>query len=132
MKRLLLALSVLLAACQPAEPAPEPAPSADAAPSASAPMLPTLLVRHQVEDYARWKAGFDAHSVARSAAGSRGGRLYRNADDSTEVVIAVQFETLDQARAFAGSDDLRETMAELGVADQPDVYFLDVAEDFAQ
>lgn len=132
---LVLPLLLVLAACQPAEPAPEAdvaAAPAEAAPAATAPMLPTLLVRHKVEDYGVWKEGFDAHGVARGAAGSQGGRLYRNADDPSELVIAVRFETLDQARAFAASDDLRETMAELGVADQPDVYFLDATEDFAQ
>jgi hypothetical protein len=31
-------------------------------------------------------------------------------------------------RRFAGSDDLRETMQRAGVADQPDIYFLEEVE----
>jgi hypothetical protein len=34
-------------------------------------------------------------------------------------------DALDRAREFIASDDLRKTMGEAGISDQPDVYFLD-------
>lgn len=87
--------------------------------------MPYLLVRHRVADFARWKPGFDGHGAVRRASGSKGGLLLRNHDDPNEVVILLEFEDLERARAFAGSDDLREKMREVGVVDQPDLYFLD-------
>ncbi len=43
--------------------------------------MPYILVRHKVEDYAKWKPVFDEHGAARKAIGSKGGYLFRNIDD---------------------------------------------------
>ena len=90
--------------------------------------MPHLLIRHKVQDYARWKPLFDEHGATRRANGSKGGHLYRNAGDPNEVVILLEWDDLGKARQFAGSDDLRETMQRAGVADHPDVYFLEEIE----
>ena len=92
---------------------------------------PQILIRHKVSDYEAWKRVFEDHSVTRASHGSLGGRLFRNADDSSEVVMLLEVEDLDRAREFVASDDLREKMAEAGVSDQPDVYFLAPEEAFA-
>ena len=87
-----------------------------------------LLVRHKVEDYERWKPGFDEHGATRTETGFKGGRLFRNADDPNETVILLEWDELDNARQFAQSEDLRETMQRLGVAEQPDIFFLEEVE----
>jgi hypothetical protein len=40
-------------------------------------------------------------------------------------VILIEWEDLEKARQFAQSEDLRETMERAGVAEQPDIYFLE-------
>ena len=87
-----------------------------------------LLVRHKVEDYERWKPGFEDHGATRKESGSKGVRLFRNADDPNETVIITEWDDLEKARQFAQSDDLRETMQRLGVAEQPDILFLEEVE----
>lgn len=87
--------------------------------------MPYLLIRHKVEDYAKWKPVFDDHSNARKAAGSKGGYLFRNANDGNEVMIVLEVEDLERCRQFVESDDLKETMQKSGVADIPDVYYLE-------
>ncbi len=52
----------------------------------------------------------------------------RNADYSNELVILLEWDSLENARRFANADDLREAMQRAGVADQPDVYFLEEVE----
>lgn len=89
--------------------------------------MPYLLIRHRVGDYATWKPGFDDHSDARRAAGSHSGRVLRNADDPSELFLLFEVVDLDRARAFVASDDTREKMQAAGVADQPDVFFLEEA-----
>ena len=49
----------------------------------------------------------------------------RNAEDPNELVILLEWDSLDNARQFANADKLREAMQRAGVADQPDVYFLE-------
>jgi hypothetical protein len=91
--------------------------------------MPDLLVRHKVEDYERWKPVFDHdHGATRARRGSKGGRILRNADELNELVILLEWDSLENARRFANADDLREAMQRAGVADQPDVYFLEEVE----
>ena len=52
----------------------------------------------------------------------------RNANDPNELVILFEWDSLENARRFANADDLREAMQQAGVADQPDVYFLEEIE----
>lgn len=90
-----------------------------------------MIIRHKVEDYGKWKAVFDAHSTTRKAGGCRGGHLFRNADNPNELIIVWDWDTLENARKFAASPDLREVMGKAGVSDRPDVYFLEEVERLA-
>ena len=90
--------------------------------------MPYLLVRANVEDYETWKPGFDEHAATREENGSKGGNLFRSADDPNEVVIILAWNDLEEARRFASSEDLREAMQRHGVVGQPDIYFLEEIE----
>jgi len=87
-----------------------------------------LLIRHKVEDYARWKAAYDEHEAARKAGGSQGERLFRSAGDPNEVVALLEWDELGKARRFAESDDLRQVMRRAGVAERPELHFLEAVE----
>ena len=87
-----------------------------------------IFVRHKVEDYGKWKPVFDEHGATREAMGSKGGYLFRNIDDPNEVVMFIEVDDLEKAREFIQSEDLREAMQRSGVADKPDVYFLDLVD----
>jgi heme-degrading monooxygenase HmoA len=91
--------------------------------------MPYLLVRHKVEDYERWKPVFDHdHGATRARRGSKGGWILRNADDPNELVILLEWDSVENARHFADADELQDAMRRAGVADQPDVYFLEEVE----
>lgn len=90
--------------------------------------MPFMTVRHEVQDYAAWKQAFDEHAPMRREMGSKGGYILRNADDPNELIVMMEVEDLDKARAFAASDELRQAMERAGVADQPDIYFMDLAD----
>ncbi len=90
--------------------------------------MPYLLVRHKVEDYAKWKPVYDQHATTRKASGGQGAQLFRNATDPNELVILFEWDDLERARQFAQSEDLRQAMQRAGVADQPDIYFLEEVE----
>ncbi len=86
-----------------------------------------VIVNHTVADYARWKALFDADGANRQAGGSRGGQLFRSADDPNEVVMLFEWD-LEQARQFSQREELRAKMQEAGVLNPPDFYFLEEIE----
>ena len=87
--------------------------------------MPSLLIRHKVEDYAGWKAVFDEHAATRRANGSQGGRLFRDAADPDEILVLLEWDDVERARLFADSDDLREPMGRAGVTDRPDIWVLE-------
>jgi quinol monooxygenase YgiN len=87
-----------------------------------------LLVRHTVQDYAKWKPVFDEHGKTRKAAGSSAAVIYRNSDKPNEVVVLTQWPNKDAARKFASSEDLKTVMQRAGVMGQPDVVTLEEVE----
>ncbi|MFQ6031095.1 MAG: antibiotic biosynthesis monooxygenase family protein [Dehalococcoidia bacterium] len=91
-----------------------------------------LVVRHKVSDYSQWRPIYDQHGVARKAAGCQGTQVFRSSSDPNEVIALLDWDSHENARKFAESADLRETMQKAGVIDQPDIYFLDDAGRTAQ
>jgi hypothetical protein len=83
-----------------------------------------VMIRHKVRDFTAWKVGFDAHAPKRAEAGLSDKQLLRGAQDANEVVLLFEAKDLNRAKAFIESADLRDTMQAFGVADKPDVYFL--------
>lgn len=83
-----------------------------------------MLIRHKVRDFSAWKPAFDTHREKRVEAGLTDKQLLRGASDPNEIVLLLEVEDLNRARAFAESADLRETMQKAGVAGKPDIYFL--------
>jgi len=57
---------------------------------------------HTVGDYAEWKRVFDTDPLGREASGVRRYSIERPLDDEHTVIGELDFETLDEAEAFAG------------------------------
>lgn len=87
-------------------------------------MASYMSIRHKVRDFNAWKPAFDTHRAKRVEAGLTDKQLLRGASDPNEVVILLEAKDVNRARAFSESADLRETMQKAGVADKPDIYFL--------
>ncbi len=88
-----------------------------------------LYVRHSVENYAKWKEGFDTHAAARQAAGATDETyVMRNVDDPNEITAILGWSDLEKARAFTQSASLKEAMQKAGVTGPPEVRFLEAAE----
>ncbi len=83
-----------------------------------------LLIRHKVKDFLVWKQGYDAHLPKRTEAGLSEKYLLRGDADPNEVILLFEAQDLSRAKAFTGSAELRERMKNLGVANQPEFYFL--------
>ena len=62
---------------------------------------------------------------AERTAGLSNPRVFRSADDKSEIVVVFDTKDTKTAKDFAASPDLRETMAKAGVMDDPTIYFLD-------
>jgi heme-degrading monooxygenase HmoA len=78
--------------------------------------MPYLFEKHKVRDYVRWRKVFDADTKNREAAGCRGVRIFRNAEDPEEVVVLFEWDSLERARRRIESARLGEVFDKAGVS----------------
>ncbi len=89
--------------------------------------MTTLLVRHKVKDFAKWKAAYESVDAFHRTHGVKSAQILRGAEDPNEVVILTEFENIAKAHEFAQLDELKQIMERAGVADRPEVHFLEHA-----
>jgi heme-degrading monooxygenase HmoA len=87
-----------------------------------------IHVRQSVEDYAKWKEGFDNHAAARQASGATD-EVYvmHNVDDPNEITVILGWNDVAKAREFTQSASLKEAMQKAGVTGIPEIRFLETA-----
>jgi heme-degrading monooxygenase HmoA len=82
-----------------------------------------VVVRHNVEDYSKWKPVYDEHAAFRKQTGSTGARVLRDTNDPTNVIVITEWPSMEAAQTFASSPSLHEAMGRAGVTGRPDVFF---------
>jgi heme-degrading monooxygenase HmoA len=87
--------------------------------------MPHMMVHHKVRDFTQWKPFFDRHESTRKAGGSKRAQVFQNIDDPTDVFIVMEWDSLENAKKFAMSDDVKKTMEQAGVIGNPHVHFLE-------
>jgi len=83
-----------------------------------------VLIHHEVADFAAWKAVFDSNLDWRQKHGERSCRIFRGAEKANDLTLFFEWESLDSARAFLASDELKAKMASAGVKGPPHPHFL--------
>jgi hypothetical protein len=58
-----------------------------------------LFGHFDVGDYDQWKQGFDSDPAGRKQAG-KGHMVYRSVDNPSDVFVAVEFASADDAKSF--------------------------------
>ena len=81
----------------------------------------TMIIRHKVADYAKWKTGYESHDSFRLANGLHNYVIARGTEDPNTLLIAVKMDDVGKAKAFAASPDLKAKMKEVGVIGAPSV-----------
>jgi quinol monooxygenase YgiN len=83
-----------------------------------------LFVHHKVQDYSAWRKVFDALASTRAQFGSTGQQVFQSPTDPNEITILTDWNSVEEAKAYATSAELKEGMKNAGVISQPDVMFL--------
>lgn len=86
-----------------------------------------IFVRHDVEDFATWKKGYDEAAQFQREGGVIDEAVYQGVDDPNDVTVIHDFNTFDEARAFATDPELKEKMDALGVTGTPQIWFAERA-----
>ena len=85
--------------------------------------MATLFVRHTVADYATWRRIFDAFAPTQDALGVTDKAVYQSAENANDITVTHEFATLEAARAFASSHELKAAMHDAGVTSAPTIWF---------
>jgi len=88
----------------------------------------TIVVRHTVASFDKWKAGFDGHESVRKKYGWTSATVLTDAADPTHIVVVGKVKSLAQAKDFTKEPSLKEVMQKAGVTSAPDIAFLKVVE----
>jgi hypothetical protein len=91
--------------------------------------MATMIVKHKVASFESWKQAFDGMTQERKKHGWLGHIVLRDATDPNVVTIVNRVRTLDGAKAYGGSAELRTAMQKAGVLSAPEISFLDDAEE---
>jgi len=83
-----------------------------------------VIVRHKVSDFSRWKESFDSHLSTRKQGGEIGFHLFQDVDDPRDVTLLLDWDSVEHARKFMDSEDLRGRMQQAGVVGAPDVRYI--------
>jgi antibiotic biosynthesis monooxygenase (ABM) superfamily enzyme len=85
--------------------------------------MATMFVRHKVKDFKAWKKTYDEFDTTRRGLGVTGDGVYQAEGNPNDVTVYHEFATLDAAKAFASSSELKNTMEKAGVVGAPDIWF---------
>ena len=81
-----------------------------------------LFVRHEVADYGVWRKAFDAFAPTARKLGAVNGAVYRSADNANDVTVNHDFRSVEKAKAFAASPELKAAMEKAGVKGAPQIW----------
>jgi len=85
--------------------------------------MATMFVRHTVADYAAWRRIFDAFAPTQEAMGVTDKAVYQAVDNANDITVKHDFATVEDAKAFAGSAELKAAMQDAGVTSAPTIWF---------
>ena len=69
-----------------------------------------LIITHNVGDFDTFKSVFLDDEERRKRLGSRSARVYRMADDHTDIRVVLEFDTVEQATHHAEGLELHEAI----------------------
>ena len=69
-----------------------------------------VLIEHRVGDFETFMQVYVDDAERRARLGCKGGVVFRVADDPDNVIVMLEWETVEGARDFAGSLELEQAM----------------------
>src|SRR5438093_171455 len=78
-----------------------------------------VFVRHEVNDYAAWRKVYNDFDATRKKMGVIAQAVYQSADNPNDVTITHDFKSMDKAKAFAESAELKGAMEKAGLKGPP-------------
>lgn len=86
-----------------------------------------ILIKHKVNDYPVWKAVFDNFADFRKSSGELTHQILHTTDNPNDLTLFLKWDSADNAKTFLSSSELKSAMQKAGVAEEPNIQFLNEA-----
>ncbi len=86
-----------------------------------------LYVQFKVADYPKFRVVFDEQTTTRTKFGCSDQSVFHVAGDANDVVVLTGWPSVEKARAYTQSPELKQAMQNAGVTSQPTVLLLEEA-----
>ena len=86
-----------------------------------------ILIKHKVNDYPVWKAVFDNFADFRKSSGEQTHQILHTADNSNDLTLFFKWDSVENAKTFLSSSELKTAMQKAGVSEEPNIQFLNEA-----
>lgn len=83
-----------------------------------------MIVSHKVENYKSWKPVHERSATTKQSYGWTKCAVFAIDGDQNHIMVMEQFASLERARAYAASNELRDEMAAGGVSSNPEIRFV--------
>jgi hypothetical protein len=87
-------------------------------------MATTIINTHKVENFSKWKQGFDAGAEMRSKLGIAIKGVYQSVEDENQVTVISEMPSPEIAKAVLSSPELKEAGQRSGVISAPEIRML--------
>ena len=84
-----------------------------------------VMVRHKVQDYAKWKKVFDEDAGDIEKAGFKKYGLYRTSGEPNDLTLFLEIDDVNKVKEFMNSEKGKSRMKEGTVIGTPELVFLD-------
>jgi quinol monooxygenase YgiN len=89
--------------------------------------MATVILSHEVSDFAQWKKGFDEGEPLRAAAGVQTHGVYSSVENPNHVTVITEFPSVEAVQGFLANPQLKADMESAGVIGAPDLKILNKA-----
>lgn len=86
-----------------------------------------VFIRHKVHNFDKWKEEFDNFGEFRKSSGEKSFQILRPEGDSDNLHILFEWDTVENAKTFLDSTELKNAMSQAGVAETPEIRFFNEA-----
>ena len=87
-------------------------------------MATTIINSHKVENFGKWKQGFDAGAGMRKELGITIKGVFQSADDENHVTVISEMPSAEIAKAVLSSPELKAAGEKSGVISTPEIKIL--------
>jgi hypothetical protein len=87
-------------------------------------MATTIINSHKVENFSKWKEGFEAGAEMRKELGITIKGVFQSTDDANHVTVISEMPSAEIAKAVLSSPKLKEAGEKSGVISAPEIRIL--------